>query len=89
MVRAYLARYRPKRLGRVVMLGTPNSGSEIADRLADEVTVRVLEQQLLAFGRRYEQIATPFEWKLTRQDLNRLLDRLGHDQALQPALRAA
>jgi hypothetical protein len=47
-----------------------------------------LERWLLAFGRRYEQIATPFQWKLTRQDLNRLLDRLGHDQALQPALRA-
>jgi DDE superfamily endonuclease len=35
-----------------------------------------LEQQLLAFGRRYEQIATPFEWKFTRADLNRLLARL-------------
>jgi pimeloyl-ACP methyl ester carboxylesterase len=33
LARDYLARYRPKRLGRVVMLGTPNSGSEIADRL--------------------------------------------------------
>jgi pimeloyl-ACP methyl ester carboxylesterase len=33
LVRVYLARYRPQRLGRVVMLGTPNSGSEIADRL--------------------------------------------------------
>ena len=33
LARVYLARYRPKRLGRVVMLGTPNSGSEIADRL--------------------------------------------------------
>jgi hypothetical protein len=31
-----------------------------------------LEQQLIAFGRRYEQIATPFEWKFTRADLNRL-----------------
>jgi pimeloyl-ACP methyl ester carboxylesterase len=33
LARVYIARYRPQRLGRVVMLGTPNSGSEIADRL--------------------------------------------------------
>jgi pimeloyl-ACP methyl ester carboxylesterase len=33
LARIYIARYRPKRLGRVLMLGTPNSGSEIADRL--------------------------------------------------------
>jgi pimeloyl-ACP methyl ester carboxylesterase len=33
LARVYIARYRPKRLGRVVMLGTPNNGSEIADRL--------------------------------------------------------
>jgi hypothetical protein len=35
-----------------------------------------LERHLLAFGRRYEQIATPFEWKFTRRDLDRLLARL-------------
>jgi pimeloyl-ACP methyl ester carboxylesterase len=33
LARVYIGRYRPKRLGRVVMLGTPNGGSEIADRL--------------------------------------------------------
>jgi pimeloyl-ACP methyl ester carboxylesterase len=33
LARVYIARHRPKRLGRVVMLGTPNSGSEIVDRL--------------------------------------------------------
>jgi DDE superfamily endonuclease len=32
-----------------------------------------LEAHLLAFGRRYEQIAAPFQWKFTRDDLNRLL----------------
>jgi pimeloyl-ACP methyl ester carboxylesterase len=35
LARVYIARYRPSRLGRVVMLGTPNGGSEIADRLKD------------------------------------------------------
>ena len=35
-----------------------------------------LEQTLLAFGRHYEQIAQPFEWKFTRKDLQRVLERL-------------
>ncbi|MGH2764127.1 MAG: IS630 family transposase [Thermoleophilaceae bacterium] len=35
-----------------------------------------LEAHLLAFGRRYEQIAAPFEWKFTRSDLDRVLNRL-------------
>ncbi len=32
-----------------------------------------LEAQLLAFARRYEQIAAPFQWKFTRHDLHKLL----------------
>ena len=32
-----------------------------------------LERHLLAFGRRYEQIAEPFQWTFTRQDLHQLL----------------
>jgi hypothetical protein len=43
-----------------------------------------LEHQLLAFGRRYEQIAAPFQWKFTRQDLDRVAYRLD-----QPASKAA
>ena len=34
------------------------------------------EQTLLAFGRHYEQIAQPFEWKFTREDLNQLLSAI-------------
>ena len=33
LTRVYLARRRPARLGRIVMLGTPNNGSELADML--------------------------------------------------------
>jgi pimeloyl-ACP methyl ester carboxylesterase len=33
LARLYVAKYRPARLGRVVLLGTPNGGSEIADLL--------------------------------------------------------
>lgn len=35
VIRAYLQKYRPSLLGRVVMLGTPNRGSEVADLLKD------------------------------------------------------
>lgn len=31
VIRSYLSRYRPRNLGRVVMIGTPNNGSEVAD----------------------------------------------------------
>jgi len=34
VARAYIARYRPARLAGIVMLGTPNGGSEVADLLS-------------------------------------------------------
>jgi len=42
----------------------------------DFTDLDTLERQLLAFGRRYEQIAQPFEWKFTRADLDRLAQRV-------------
>jgi len=50
-------------------------------RSLDEV-----EERLLGFQRYYESIATPFEWRFTKDDLAALMRRLGTDAA---ALAAA
>lgn len=42
LIRAYLHKHRPKNLGRVVMLGTPNHGSHFADWLGDFAPYRYL-----------------------------------------------
>lgn len=52
----------------------------------DFADVNALQHHLLAFGRHYERIATPFEWKFTRHDLSRLLAKL---DTPQPAARLA
>ncbi len=46
-----------------------------------------LETRLLDFQQYYEQIATPFQWKFTKADLEDLLDRIAaHENAqLTPA----
>jgi pimeloyl-ACP methyl ester carboxylesterase len=52
LTRVYIAKYRPQRLGRVVMLGTPNGGSEIADRLKNFLPYRAF------FGPAGQQLGT-------------------------------
>lgn len=42
----------------------------------DFADLDAVEHRLLAFGERYEQLATPFEWTFTRADLRRLMARL-------------
>lgn len=50
----------------------------------DDVTER-----LLSFQDRYDRTAQPFDWTFTRDDLNRLLTRLGHrDHHAPPPLAA-
>jgi hypothetical protein len=45
---------------------TPNDFTDLVD----------VETRLTAFEHRYEQTATPFEWRFTRSDLAKLLERL-------------
>jgi pimeloyl-ACP methyl ester carboxylesterase len=60
LARVYLARYRPHRLQRVVMLGPPNNGSEVADLLKD---VRLFHA---FYGPAGQQVGTQQEECLTR-----------------------
>jgi hypothetical protein len=45
---------------------TPNDFQSLSD----------LEQRLLAFERRYEETALPFQWTFTRKDLTTLLAKI-------------
>ena len=42
----------------------------------DLPTLDALAERILTFGEHYRQIARPFEWTFTRQDLNALLERI-------------
>ena len=50
-------------------------------------TLDEVQARLLDFQQSYEQIATPFEWKFTKDDLNALLERIAAHEgtALMPA----
>jgi hypothetical protein len=49
---------------------TPNDFLDLAE----------VEARLLGFQRRYQQTATPFDWRFTRSDLAKLLNRLDEHQ---------
>ena len=51
----------------------------------DSLSVDEIGRRVLDFQARYEESATPFEWKFTRRDLTRLLQRLDQATALSPA----
>lgn len=55
----------------------------------DLTDLDVLADRVLAFQERYNATATPFDWRFTRTDLDRLLDRIAaHEQAGGLALAA-
>jgi transposase len=51
----------------------------------DHADLAEVEGRLLAFQRRYEQTAAPFNWRFTRSDLDRLLHRLDEHEQLARA----
>jgi hypothetical protein len=51
----------------------------------DFVDLKEVEERLLAFERRYEQSAAPFEWKFTRSDLALLMKKLADKPDYQAA----
>ena len=53
VVRQYLAKHPEPRMGRLVMLGTPNQGAELSDRFGNNPLFRFV------FGPAAEQLATP------------------------------
>ena len=54
---------------------TPNDFADLAE----------VESRLAAFERRYEDTATPFEWKFTRTDLAKLIEQLADKPDYQRA----
>lgn len=72
LIRAYLAQHRPANLGRVVMIGTPNQGSEVADFLCrgkwrGELYRRLYGpagQQLITTQHSFGQLFAPVDYEL-------------------------
>lgn len=55
----------------------------------DFLSLAAVEERLLDFERHYESIATPFEWRFTRRDLDRLLQKLNHNPSPELNQKAA
>jgi len=56
----------------------------------DFSSLQEVEDRLLSFQERYQEVASPFEWRFTRTDLERLMDRLdGHHGHHMTSVKAA
>jgi hypothetical protein len=55
----------------------------------DFADLDALAHRLLRFGRRYEHIAKPLEWKFTRRDLDQVLERIDQATEALTTLQAA
>jgi pimeloyl-ACP methyl ester carboxylesterase len=68
LIRTLLASERPENLGRVVMIGTPNGGSEVADLLRDFAPYRRIfgpaGQQLVTEQSEFDHIFAPPDFEV-------------------------
>ena len=48
-------------------------------------SLKEVQQRLMAFQNLYEQVATPFEWKFTRDDLQELMTKLNRKKSVSLA----
>ncbi len=46
----------------------------------DFISLSEAEERLLGFQERYQEVAKPFDWKFTRDDLKQLCERLSLNQ---------
>ena len=78
LTRAYLSKYHPEKLGRVVMLGTPNKGSEVADFLQNRWLFRKLYgpagQQLITNQQAFHHVWKAVDYELGIIAGNRTID---------------
>lgn len=81
LTRTYLNRYKLEKLGRVVMLGTPNRGSEVADKLQRWWIFRELYgpagQQLITDQSGFSQILGTVNYDVGVIAGNRTIDPIG------------
>lgn len=68
VTRAFLSKYRPDQLGRVVMIGTPNHGSQVADFLANLRAFKFLYgpagQQLTTSNNGFDDLPKEIDFEL-------------------------
>ncbi|GHM58930.1 MAG: hypothetical protein sL5_10220 [Candidatus Mesenet longicola] len=68
LIRAYFKKYKPDKLGRVVMIGTPNHGSEVADFLKNFMLYKKLYgpagQQLITNQDGFKEIFANTDFEL-------------------------
>jgi pimeloyl-ACP methyl ester carboxylesterase len=81
LIRAYICKYRPANLGRIVMIGTPNSGSEIADYLKNWWIYKKLYgpagQQLITDQKAFSHLFGETAYECAVIAGNRTIDPLG------------